>query len=149
MNRLALLALLPAVALAQAAAPAAPGIGQHLLDLVLSPAGLAMGVGAIGSVLGLIFGASEVRRRRVALGVYHAFHVVEDAAAETEGTDALDKAAAGLKALNEWMVAQGWRPLKPGEEVVAKLGFTALNGQTKVSEKVAAAAVEAASPPAP
>ena len=149
MNRFAFLALLPAVALAQAAAPAAPGIGQHLLDLVLSPAGLAMGVGAIGSVLGLIFGASEVRRRRVALGVYHAFHVVEDASAETEGTDALDKAAAGLKALNEWMVAQGWRPLKPGEEVVAKLGFTALNGATKVSEKVAAAAVEAARPPAP
>lgn len=149
MKRYAILALLPAVALAQAAAPAAPGIGQHLLDLVLSPAGLAMGIGAVGSVLGIIFGVNAVRRRRVALGVYHAFHVVEDLAAETEGEDALDKATAGLKALNEWMVANGWRPLKPGEEVVAKLGFTALNGQTKLAEKAAAAAVEAASPPAP
>lgn len=142
------LLLMPAVAFAQAA-PAAPSIGQHLLDLVLSPSGLGTGLGAIVTVVGLIFGANEVRRRRIALGVYHAFHVVEDAAAETEGTDAFDKVTAGLKALNEWMVAQGWRPLKPGEEVVAKLGFTALNGATKVSEKVAAAAVEAASPPAP
>lgn len=124
--------------------PAAPTLGSQLLAMVASPAGIG-GISAIvATVLGLIFGANEVRRRRVALGVYHAFHIVEDAAAETDGEDALDKVAAGLKAVDQYMVANGWRPLKPGEQVVAKLGFSSMNGKDKIDEKVSAAAMIAA-----
>lgn len=123
--------------------PAVPGFGEMLLGMLLSPSGLGTIATVIGGVLALIFGANEVRRRRVALAVYHAFHVVEDFSAETD-TNVDDKIAAGLKALDTYMLSNGWRPLKPGEVELAKMGFTALNGQTKVAEKIAAnAQVEA------
>lgn len=119
-----------------AVAPA-PGVGDKLLELVLSPAGFGTIASMVGGVLALIFGANEVRRRRVALAVYHAFHVVEDLSKETD-TTADDKVAAGLRALDSYLVANGWRPLKPGEEQLAKLGFQSLNGAQVLAEKVAA-----------
>jgi hypothetical protein len=88
-------------------------------------------VAAIGMALGFVLGPSAVRRRRVALAVFHAFHVVEDIDAELgpENTK-LDKAVAGLKAANDWMLANGWRPLKEAEQERAKLEFKSLNAQT-------------------
>lgn len=141
--------------LAQAATAAASdlvfaepaSIGQQLLTSFLSPAGLAAGLGVVGSILGLIVGNSEVRRRRVALATNAAFHIVEDIAAEDTSDNALDKVALGLKALNEYMLAHGWRPAKPGEQEVAKLNFKVLNGQAEAATSVAANAIAAAATP--
>ena len=144
----------PTFALAQAepvpapvVAPA-PTVGAKLLELVTTPSGLGTIVMLVFGALGGLLGTNEVRRRRVALGVYHAFHIVEDLSKETE-TTVDDKIAAGLKAADEYLVANGWRPLKPGEVAVAKLGFSALNGASKLAEKVQANAIEAASPVPP
>lgn len=123
--------------------PVAPNVGSTLLNMLLSPAGIGGLATLIGGVLALVFGANEVRRRRVAMAVYHAFHVVEDISKETD-TDVDDKVAAGLKALDAYMLANGWRALKPGEVELAKLGFSALNGSEKVQTKIQAAAIEAA-----
>lgn len=140
-----LLAQLP-VQLDNAAAPA-PGIGQTLLNLLLSPTGIATAISLILGGIGLILGTSEVRRRRVALAIHHGFMIAEDIAAETPGEDAVDKIAAALKAADQYALANGWRALKPGEVAVAKIEFSALNGAQKVAEKVAANAIAAA--PAP
>lgn len=140
--------LTPLFALADAAA-APPSTGSPILtqltDLLFSSGGIATIVTVLFSVVAMLV-TSEVRRRQVALAVYHAFHIVEDIAAETPGTDALDKVAAGLKSADDYLKANGWRPLKDGEQAVAKLGFTSLNGASKLAEKVQTAALKAAVP---
>lgn len=127
----------------------APTIGGKLLDLVTSPTGLGTIATIVLGALGGLLGTNEIRRRRVALGVFHAFHIVEDIGAEIPGDDAFDKVARGLKAADDYLVANGWRPLKPGEQQVAKLGFQSLNGASKLAEKVQTAALEAALPAEP
>lgn len=122
-------------------AQAQPSIGQSILSLVLSPAGIGTLGALIATVLGAVVGTNEVRRRRVALGVYHAFHIVEDIGKEIPGDDAFDKVAIGLAKVDEFCRANGWRPLQPNEQEIAKLQFSALNGASKLAEKVAAAAL--------
>lgn len=116
----------------------APSVLGEFAKQFLTPQGIAS---VVLTVLGLIAGAaglSAQRKRQIAIVTEHAFHGVEDFAATTEnGID--DKVAAGLKIADEWMRAQGWRPLRPNETEVVKLGFSALNGATKVSEKIATA----------
>ncbi len=126
----------------------APSIGSKVLELITSPTGLGTIVTVVMGVLGGILSTNEIRRRRVALGTYHAFHIVEDLSKETENTID-DKVAAGLKALDEYMIANGWRALKPGEQPLAKLGFQSLNGASKLAEKVATEALKATAPAAP
>lgn len=119
---------------------------QTILDMVFSKE-------AIGLLLasGLPFLAKfivgAVRRRNIALGTYYVFHIVEDIAdAITDGstTDKVfDKAAEGLKQFDNYMKANGWRPLKPGEQEVALLKFKALHGEDIVAEKLAVAVAEA------
>jgi len=109
---------------------------KALVDALLSPTGIVTAIGVIGGVVGLLTGADVIRRRRVAAAVYHAFHVVEDIDTELN-SEHLDKVVAGLKAADDWMKANGWRALKPGEQEVAKLEFTALNGQMHAAAKVA------------
>lgn len=121
-------------------APSAPSLGAGLLSALLSPGGIAAALAVLGSILGAILGPSEVRRRRVALGAYYAFHIVEDIDGEAQSTT-LDKVAEGLKQVDAYFVANGWRPLKPGEQAVAKLQFTALNGQAVAAAKATAAGV--------
>lgn len=133
-----------------------PTLGDKLTALVTSEAGLGTIATIVLGALGGILGTNEIRRRRVALGVYHAFHIVEDLSKETDNT-VDDKIAAGLKAADDYLRANGWRALKPGELEVAKLGFQSLNGASKLAEKVAAAAqvtatealAKPANPPAP
>ena len=137
----------PSFALAQVepAAPVPSVLGEFAKQFI-TPQGIAS---VVLTVLGLIAGAaglSAQRKRQIAIVTEHAFHGVEDFAATTENTID-DKVALGLKLADEWMRAQGWRPLKPNEAEVVKLGFSALNGQTKVAEKVAEA--QAAVPPKP
>lgn len=131
--------ILPAIALA---APAeAPGL--NLLGFTLTPE---MIIGAAVTIVGGIFGGSSFltvrRKRRIALGVYHAFHVVEDLANETEGDDIFDKARVALGELNKYLVANGWRPLKENEVELAKLKFQAIHGKQIADAKVLARANE-------
>jgi len=139
-----LLSQLPVVLDQPVANAAAPGIGTQILNMLLSPSGIATAVSLIFAGLGLVLGTSEVRRRRVALAVHHGFLIAEDIAAETPGQDVVDKIAAALKAADDYALANGWRALKPGEQARAKLEFTSLNGAQKVAEKVAVNAMAAA-----
>ena len=54
------------------------------------------------------------------MAVYHAYQVVEDVKAEAvterRKLPAAEKVAEGLRAADAWMVANSWRPLKPGEQ---------------------------------
>lgn len=137
---------LPFVAFAQAAPVApAPSPILTLLQGFLTPEGIASIVGTLAAIIFGFFKLDDLRKKQVAQGTYHAFHFVEDLAATTDNTID-DKVAAGLKALDAFMLANGWRPLKPGETEVAKLQFAAMNGQTKVAEKIATAAAAASSP---
>jgi hypothetical protein len=115
----------------------AASIGE-LLSGLLTPSNIAWAVGALLTLLGGLKFFSVDRKRQVALAIYHAFHIVEDIAAETEGEDAFDKASEGLLAIDEYMRANGWRPLKPGERQIAELTFKSMNAQKAQAEKLAA-----------
>ena len=120
---------------------------QTILEFVFSLKGIAALVSLTGAGLGLLAGSHEVRRRRIALGIHHAFNIVEDI--DTERGDAtLDKAVAGLRALDAWMLANGWRPLKPREQELAKLGFSSIHGMQRAVTATAEAALAAALPKA-
>jgi hypothetical protein len=116
---------------------------QQFLDALLTPSGIATAASLVAAALGLVLGNNAVRRRRLALAAYHAFHVVEDLSLETTST-ADDKVAAGLKALDAYLLAQGWRAAKPGEQEVARLTFTALSGEAKLETKIRADAATTA-----
>jgi hypothetical protein len=98
-----------------------------------------------GLVLGLILGKlawTAVRKRRVALAVYYGFHIAKDIEAEVAGTPSektVDVVVLALKHANDWMVANGWRPLKGGEQDVAVLQARALSGKVATATGVAAA----------
>lgn len=113
------------------------------LELLLTNLGSI--VAGLCLLLGLLLGPSVVRRRRVALAIFHAFQIVEDLQAEAPSAG-LGKAAQGLKAADEWMRANGWRPLHAGEQELAKLTFKSLNAQTDAHVAVIAGAL---SPPKP
>jgi hypothetical protein len=105
---------------------------QTVVDFATSSGGIGL---ALLLLLAAFLGPAEVRRRRVALATYHAFHMVEDLVAECRASGRefpyLNKARAGLAFANEWMRANGWRPLKGGEEDRAQLGFKSLHGERK------------------
>lgn len=99
-------------------------------------------------VLGLIAGAlhlSDKRKQLIATGAYYAFHIVNDL--DSQGVLSVSKVEAGLQQLDAWMLANGWRPLKPGEQTAAKLAFSAMSGASKVVVPIAGTLP--ASPPAP
>lgn len=110
---------------------------KDILLSLLTPTNIAWALGAAATLAGGLTWFSKDRKRRVALAVYHAFHIVEDIAAETEGEDAFDKAAVGLQKADEFLVANGWRPLKPGEQTVAGLTFKSMNAQKAQAEALA------------
>ncbi|WP_244237247.1 hypothetical protein [Corallococcus llansteffanensis] len=64
---------------------------------------------------------------------------MEDIAAEDPADNGWDKAARGLQVIDAWLVAQGWRPLKPGEQELVKLEFKSLHGEEKVQEQALSA----------
>ncbi|QDE90147.1 hypothetical protein BHS06_14920 [Myxococcus xanthus] len=139
------------VALAQAAGAAAGGILDTIIASVFTPSGIATGLGIVGAGVALFAGGNwlnERRKRRIALAAFHAFNIVEDIAAENPADNGWDKAARGLQVVDEWMRANGWRPLKPQEQAVVKLSFSALHGEQqsgmKTSRSVDAAALAAA-----
>lgn len=134
-----LLALfLPLQVLAQDVPAPAPSIWQTIWGFVSSPAGLGLIGSAVAAVAGL-FGLAVNRKRQLGLAAYHAYQIVNDIDAELgpENTT-LDKTREGLRAVDDWMKASGWRPLKPGEQPLVELQFKSLHGQEKQAVKVQA-----------
>lgn len=135
---------------------APPNIGQ-LLAGFLTPGGLASVLALVGSIVATFVWLTARRKKLVAIASYYAFHIVEDVGAEIEGDDAWDKTARYLREVDAYMVAKGWRPLKPGEIAAVKLEASALHGmevaKTKIAEAAAVAQAEAitaaATPPVP
>ncbi|QDF05025.1 hypothetical protein [Myxococcus xanthus] len=130
------------VALAQATGAAAGGILDTIIASVFTPTGILTVLGAIVAGVGFIFGKDWLdgrRKRRIALAAHHAFNIVEDWSAENPGNTTLSKAARGLQAVDEWMRANGWRPLKPHEQAVVKLSFSAIHGEQKAALKASQA----------
>ncbi|QQR46543.1 TrbC/VirB2 family protein [Myxococcus xanthus] len=126
------------VALAQSTGAAAGGILDTIIASVFTPSGIATVLGAVGTGVALFAGGSwlsERRKRRIALAAFHAFNIVEDIAAENPEDNGWDKAARGLQVADEWFRANGWRPLKPHEQAVVKLSFSAIHGEQKAAQK--------------
>jgi hypothetical protein len=149
MIRLILVALLfPLVAIAQTVDTST--VPPGFVDRFLTPAGVATVLGMVLSAVAAFQFFTAKRKKILALAVYHAFHIVEDIGAELEGEDGFDKTATFLKAINDLLVKQGYRPLKPGEMDVATLEAKALHGgeiakakvlETAIATQVAAAKV--------
>jgi hypothetical protein len=92
--------------------------------------------GAIQVILGVITSAlavfkilNVVRKKNIATAIYHTYHIVEDIAAADKSENGIDKTAAALKTIDQWMAAQGWRPLKPGEQALAKMAWSSMHAQ--------------------
>lgn len=136
---------LPTITLAQgevipAPTTAPPSAFGQLAEQFLSPTGVMAILATLLTIIGSFIGLSVNAKRRVALGSYHAFHVVEDIAAETD-TPIDNKAVPYLKALNDYFLANNWRAPKPAEQQQALLLAKELSGEEKSKQKVAAAAI--------
>lgn len=110
-----------------------------LLEQFLTPSGIATAIGVLLTGIGLVMGGKEVRRRRVALAVYHGYQIVNDIDAE-RGDTTLDKVVEGLKAADNWMKSNGWRQLRTGEQDIAIATFKSIHGQEKQAVKMQAEA---------
>ncbi|GMT96357.1 hypothetical protein KH5H1_04760 [Corallococcus caeni] len=115
------------------------GARSSILDALLTPTNISV---AVVGIIGLFAGVSwltETRKRRIALAAYHAYHVMEDVKAECKAAGKsypfVDITEAALGKANEYMVANGWRTLKPREQASATLQFKSLHGEAKVQEK--------------
>jgi hypothetical protein len=134
----------PAPAVTAPAPAAQTSIFQGVLDWAGSTAGVMTIITVLFGGLGLLLASNKDRKRQVGLGIYHAFHTIEDASSEWPENTTLRKAEEALKAADQYMIANGWRPLKPEEQSLAQLQFTAMNGQMKAQEKIQANALQAA-----
>lgn len=99
-------------------------LAMSLIAYLLAHPDLVLGV-VLSGLGGYVF-VTDKRRRLVALAVYHGYTIAQDVDAEAP-TDTGKKLEAALKAANDWMVAHGWRPLKPGEQAAAQLSLKALD----------------------
>ncbi|PZR17542.1 MAG: hypothetical protein DI536_04305 [Archangium gephyra] len=145
---LALIVFLPSLAFAQTVT--LPASSPTLLERLLSPELIATIVGAVIAGVFTFLKLDENRKKQIAIVTGHAYHLVNDLAATTSNTID-DKVAVGLRVADEYMRAQGWRPLKPNEKEVVKLDFSALHGQQAEAVKTQAEAIKAATanPPSP
>jgi len=110
----------------------------------LSPTNVASLFAMVAGAVGAFAWFTGRRKKLIALASYYAFHIVEDVGAEIDGDDGFDKSARFLKELDAYMVVNGWRPLKPGDEVdLAKMNASALHGVEVAKAKVAEAALTA------
>lgn len=126
--------LLPFAAFAQTVdVPTTPS----LLEKFLNPEGVGGLIALVLTAIGGFQFFTAKRKKLVALASYYAFHIVEDIGNEIEGEDGFDKTAKYLQKVDEYMKANGYRPLKPGEVEVAKLGAQALHGAEVAKAKIA------------
>lgn len=104
---------------------------MNIVDMLLSPAFIGMALTAIAGVLVAVKVLNDKRKQYVFTAINIAYNAVNNVVAlrEKKGeAGALDKAAEGLKIINEWMKSNGWAPLSAKEETVAKIGFDAMHG---------------------
>lgn len=128
------------------AAPAAP---NPILAFLSSGSTIA---GIVATIFTVVFGfwkLVDLRKKQLSIVFHHAYLAVADLAATTEGEDALDKVSAGLKAADEYAVANGWRKLTEAEQAKAKLSFSAQHGAEVLATKIATAAAAAGAPVVP
>jgi hypothetical protein len=129
--------------LAQLEAPA-PSAAEKFLDMALTPEGIALILGTLATIAGLIWGGRELAfKRRFALGIYHAYQITNDLVDEGLVKPG-GKPHKALQVIDEYMVRHGWRPLKSNEQAIAELGFKSLHGAEKQQVKVLAEAQLAA-----
>lgn len=129
----------PFVAFAQQTVEVIPE--PSFADKFLTPGGIALILGIVGTILGSFLAGKAVMKRRIAKGVLRAYQVVNDIAEEDTRANGIDKAAVGLAELNKWMLANGWRQLTKEEEALARLEFQALHGAEKQAVAVMAEAL--------
>lgn len=129
--------------LAQLEAPA-PSAAEKFLDMALTPEGIALILGTLATLAGLIWSGRELAfKRRFALGIYHAYQITNDLVDEGLVKPG-GKPQKALQVIDEYMVRHGWRPLKSNEQAIAELGFKSLHGAEKQQVKVLAEAQLAA-----
>lgn len=127
--------------------PAAPtSISGKIFEGLLSPGGMGVVLTTVLSIVGGLLAHNAIWKRRIALAAYHCFHVVEDIAADDESQNGIDKAAEFLKQLDGYCAANGWRPLKPADKILAQYQAQSMSGQTVVATAQAVAAAAAAPP---
>jgi len=106
--------------------------------------GIVAGVLAVaGGLLAKVI-TTSIRRRNVAIAIRHAYAAVEEIARLDERQNALDKVSVGLRELDKWLLAQGWRVATEQEKQVARLGFTAISGERHAAVKASTQAIAAA-----
>ncbi|WP_223643965.1 hypothetical protein [Corallococcus sp. EGB] len=148
-KRLTLAACLTALLTAPAAlAQASTGTSSSILDALFTPTAIGIVLATLTGIIGAFAGGrawlTAKRKRIIATGAFHAFHIVEDWAAMDEEENVVDKAAKGLQALDAWLLANGWRPAKPWEQDAARLEFASIHGAQKADVKARAEALQEA-----
>jgi len=144
--------LAPGTALADGQTSAAgSAISSAVLQFLVEHLTAALFASALVAALPFIGGyLSDRRKKQVATAAFHAFHIVEDIRAEcdknSKAFEYASKVEAGLAQVDKYMVANGWRPLRPGEEALAKLQFSSLNAQDNARKELAAAAASVVLP---
>jgi hypothetical protein len=91
-----------------------------------STIGLALGI--ISSLAGGFKLLNVIRKRNVATAIYHAYNIVNDLAAANKSGEAFNKSATALRSVDSWMIANGWRTLKPNEQELALLSWKSRHG---------------------
>lgn len=96
-------------------------------------------------VLGIVghFVTSAVRRRHIALATYHAYHITKTLGEEIPGKDPAEWVSKVLERANDYMVANGWRPLKDGEKPVVELEAKSLEGRAQAAKEAIKEALQA------
>jgi hypothetical protein len=116
------------------AAPSSGGFGAMLLGLLSSSweyvLTLLLSIPVIATLL------TAQRKKLIADATFHAFWAVEDAVSDADiKSPIVDKAGAGLKIANQYMLDHGWRGLKPGEVDATKTVFKSMNAQLDAQTK--------------
>ena len=127
--------------------PVIAAVDLSPLKGLITPDNIIEGLLAVLAVVAGLIHLSDKRKRLVATGAYYAFHIVNDL--DSQGVLKASKVETGLQKVDAWMVANGWRPLNPGEQEIAKMQFSAMNGSTKVAVPIAGTPPALVSPPVP
>lgn len=121
-------------------APLPSSRSSAALDRFLSPSGILSVLGGLGGLTGLVAWLTQRRKKFIAYAIHHGFMIAENAGIEDDEEDSkVDKAAIALKAIDEWMLKNGWRPLTPEEKLIAELQLQAKHGEEVAKAKVQAA----------
>lgn len=111
-----------------------------MIEALMTPEAITVIVGGLMALVALIV-KGALRRRIVALATYHAYHIAKTIGEEIPGKDPAEFIALVLERADDYMKANGWRPLKEHEKEAAAMMAQSIEGQTKVASKVASEAI--------